>query len=398
VVAGKARSAASTAGVRDVFVLGDVTGFPSFERDVSVAAGRAPRLGLDPARALAVLPYSSGTTGVPKGVMLTHQNIVANIEQHVPSCPVRADDVFCAALPLFHIYGMTIILNAALRGGACVVTMPRFDLGRLVGIVRGHHVTKLHLAPPIVLALASSAPLDGEDFSSLRAVVSGAAPLDADVAERAEARLGVKIGQGYGMTEASPGVLYVPEDRVRDAPRGSIGVLIAGTEARVIDPATAADTDGAGELWIKGPQVMAGYLAAPDKTRASLTGDGWLRTGDLVRVDGDGWWWVVDRLKELIKYKGYQVAPAELEALLLTHPDVDDAAVAGVPDREAGEVPHAWIVRSGPVEADVLMSWVSERVAPYKKIRAIHFVDTVPRSPAGKILRKDLRTLVTRES
>ncbi len=389
--ADKVRAAATTAGVAGVFALGSAPGLPSIDGDLAVPGGGPPRVDLDPSTALAALPYSSGTTGVPKGVMLTHRSLIANIEQHRPFWRIGPDDVVCAALPLFHIYGMTIVMNAALRAGAAVVTMPRFDLQRFMAAVRDHRVTKLHLVPPIVHALASSPAVAAPAFASVRTAVSGAAPLDPAAARRAEDRLGVRIGQGYGMTEASPGITYVPDDRIADAPPGSIGILLPGTEARVVDPGTGADADGPGELWVRGPQVMAGYLDAPEATRAALTPDGWLRTGDMVRVDADGWWWVVDRLKELIKYKGYQVAPAELEALLLTHPDVADAAVVGAPDLEAGEIPEAWVVPAGEVGADALMSWVAERVAPYKRIRAVQFIDAVPRSPAGKILRKELR-------
>ena len=392
-VAPTVRKAATAAGIGNVFTLGDVAGMPSLENDVSVLGGRRPELDLDPTVAIAVLPFSSGTTGVPKAVKLTHRNIVANIEQHRPVWQLGPDDVFCAALPLFHIYGMTIVMNAALRAGARVITMPRFDLDRFIATVRDHQVTKLHLVPPVVAALASYPEIDTAVFSSVRTAVSGAAPLDPAAAERAEERFGITIRQGYGMTEASPGVTYVPEDRVDESPPDSIGVLVSGTQARVVDPVSGDDTDGAGELWVHGPQVMAGYLGDRDATRAVLTADGWLRTGDLVRVNSDGWWWLVGRLKELIKCKGYQVAPAELETLLLTHPSVADAAVVGIPDAKAGEIPAAWIVPAGDIDADDLMSWMAGRVAPYKKVRVVQFIDAIPRSPAGKILRRELRIL-----
>jgi acyl-CoA synthetase (AMP-forming)/AMP-acid ligase II len=192
------------------------------------------------------------------------------------------------------------------------------------------------------------------------------------------------------MTEASPGVTWVPDDGTVPCPPGSVGVLVAGTEARVVDPATGADTDGSGELWVRGPQVMAGYLDDPTATAATLV-DGWLRTGDIVRIDDAGIVWVVDRLKELIKYKGFQVAPAELEGVILAHPAVVDVGVVGRPDIEAGELPVAWVVTSEPIEEQDLIDWVAARVAPYKKVRAVRFVDAIPRSPAGKILRRQLK-------
>jgi acyl-CoA synthetase (AMP-forming)/AMP-acid ligase II len=244
----------------------------------------------------------------------------------------------------------------------------------------------------MVLALATAPAVDDHDLSSLRRGICGAAPLNVEVTERAEKRLGCLIRQGYGMTEASPGTHQVADADFAATPAGSVGRLVAGTEARIVDPASGEDVpDGEpGELWVRGPQVMAGYLDDPGATAATLV-DGWLRTGDLARVDPDGVFWIVDRLKELIKYKGYQVAPAELEALLLTHPDVTDAAVIGVPHAEGGEAPKAFVVTARPTGADALMAWVAERVAPYKKVRAVEFVDAIPKSPSGKILRRQLR-------
>ena len=344
----------------------------------------------------AVIAFSSGTTGRPKGVVLTNRNLIAAIVQHGGIYHVGPDDRFLAALPLFHIYGLSMILDYGLRHGATIVTLPRFDLPRYLDLVERHRVTWLHLAPPLALQLVSEAAA-GADLSSVRHAVSGAAPLDGRVAARARERLGTPVGQGYGMTEASPGVTWVPDDASVDCPPGSVGVLIAGTEARLVDPSTGADTAGPGELWVRGPQIMAGYFEDPAATQQTLTGEGWLRTGDIARVDDSGVWWIVDRLKELIKYKGYQVAPAELEAVLLEHPLVSDAAVVGAPDPAAGEIPTAWVVADASLDAGDLMGWVAGQVAPYKRIRSVHFVDTIPRSPAGKILRRELRAMAPRQ-
>lgn len=342
----------------------------------------------DPA-SVAVLAFSSGTTGPVKGVRLTHANLVSAVVQHEPVYHVGPGDVFLAAMPLFHIYGMSIVLGYGLRHGATVVTMPRFDIDTYCSLVGEHRVTWLHLVPPMAHALATR-PAGRDDLSSVRHAVCGAAPLDAGVAAEVSAVLGCEVGQGYGMTEASPGVTWVPDDGSVRCPPGSVGVLVPGTEARLVDPVTGAGAGDAGELWVRGPQVMSGYLDDPEATAAALTPDGWLRTGDVLRVDGDGVWWVVDRLKELIKVKGWQVAPAELEALLLEHPDVADAAVAGRLDPESGEVPVAWVVSRRPVGRVELMAWLAERVAPYKRVRRVHLVDSIPRSPSGKVLRRDL--------
>lgn len=352
--------------------------------------GGAPGIHADQdPQATAVLAFSSGTTGLPKGVELSHRNLVAVLAQHEGIYHLGADDVVVAALPLFHIYGLSMVLGYALRHGATVVTMPRYRLDRYLALIAEHGATWLHLAPPVALQLLSEEARSA-DLRSVRHAVSGAAPLDPVVSSRLEERLGCLVGQGYGMTEASPGVTWVPDDGSVACPAGSVGVLVAGTEARVVDPANGADTDGHGELWIRGPQVMRGYRNAPAETADTVVEGGWLRTGDIVRVDEQGVWWVVDRLKELIKYKGYQVAPAELEGVLLEHPAVADAAVAGVPDPAAGEVPAAWVVTRAAVTEEELLAWVAGRVAPYKRVRQLRFVDAVPRSPSGKILRRRL--------
>jgi acyl-CoA synthetase (AMP-forming)/AMP-acid ligase II len=342
---------------------------------------------------LAVLPFSSGTTGLMKGVMLTHRNLVANIEQAWNSMPLADDDVLVGVLPFFHIYGQTVVLNLGLAKGATIVTMPRFDLDQLLDIVERRGVTWLHVAPPVILALATAPQVEGRNFSKLKLIISGAAPLDAELAGRAEARIGAPIRQGYGLTELSPVSHKSRLARVSETPPGSVGALIPNTEARLVDPETGEDVaEGEqGEIWVRGPQVMRGYLGNPEATAETLTGDGWLRTGDIGRVDENGFFYVVDRLKELIKYKGYQVPPAELEAVLVSHPKVKDAGVIGMRTQDGEEAPMGCVVADGEVEAGELLDYVAERVAPYKKLRRIEFVEEIPKSASGKILRRVLR-------
>jgi acyl-CoA synthetase (AMP-forming)/AMP-acid ligase II len=342
---------------------------------------------------LAVLPYSSGTTGRMKGVMLSNRNLVANIEQAWTSLPLSESDTVVGVLPFFHSYGQTVVLNMGLAKGSTIVTMSRFDLDALLEIVERYRVTWLHIVPPIVLALATAPQIDQRDTSSLKMVVSGAAPLDAELVGRAEKRIGAPIRQGYGLTEVSPVSHKSRAADVEKTPPGSIGPLIPNTEARLVDPETGEDVPEGeeGEIWLRGPQVMLGYLNNEEATAEIFAGDGWMRTGDVGRVDENGYFYIVDRLKELIKYKGYQVPPAELEAVLVSHPKVKDAGVVGVPMDDGGEAPKAFVVSDDGLEADELMAYVAERVAPYKRIREVEFVDEIPKSPSGKILRRLLR-------
>ncbi|MET7596468.1 4-coumarate--CoA ligase family protein [Streptomyces sp. NPDC005481] len=391
-----ARAAAAQAGgVREIFVCDSAPGHRSLI-DMLGSTAPEPRIDIDPAEDVAALPYSSGTTGVPKGVMLTHRSIATNLAQLAPTLPMGPGDRILAVLPFFHIYGLTALMNAPLRQGATVVVLPRFDLDTFLAAIQEHRITGLYVAPPIVLALAKHPAVARYDLSSLRYVISAAAPLDAALAAACSRRLGLPpVGQAYGMTELSPGTHVVPLDAV-DPPPGTVGKLIAGTEMRILsldDPDKDLGVGEPGEIAIRGPQVMKGYLGRPDATAAMIDADGWLRTGDVGHVDGDGWLFVVDRVKELIKYKGFQVAPAELEALLLTHPGIADAAVVGVYD-DNNEVPHAYVVRqptAPDLSAGEVMMYVAERVAPYKRVRGVTFVEGVPRAASGKILRRELR-------
>ena len=388
-----AREAAERAGTEEVFVVGEGEGATPFTELLGDPAD-APSPELDPAEDLAVLPYSSGTTGLPKGVMLTHRNLVANMLQTAETATVDSDDVLIGVLPFFHIYGMTVIMNLGLRHGTTVVTMPRFDLAQFLELIESQGVTRAFVVPPIALALAKHPVVDERDLSSLRLIMSGAAPLGPELSEQVANRIGCTTLQGYGLTETSPVTHCVPEDATKP---GSIGPPVPNTECRIVDPETGEDVaDGErGELWIRGPQVMKGYLNNAEATAGTVDEEGWLHTGDIATRDADdGYFEIVDRLKELIKYKGFQVAPAELEALLITHPGVQDVAVIGVPDEEAGELPKAFVVPAGELDADALMEWVAERVAPQKRVRLVEEVEEIPKSPSGKILR---RVLVERE-
>lgn len=393
----KAKEAADRSLVEEVLVLGAADGATPFEHLLTSASPASPAA-LDPRQDLVALPYSSGTTGLPKGVMLTHHNIVANLSQCTGAEKFDAfkeRDTIIAVLPFFHIYGMVVCMLLPLAEGATVVSMPRFDLQQFMAILARYRVTIAPLVPPIVLAIAKYPSLGELDLSSLRLVFSGAAPLGEELARSVSARLGCPVVQGYGMTEASPVTHLSP---THDAPfkPGSIGHVVPSTEVKIVEVDTTRDVSGPGqdgELWIRGPQIMKGYLNRPEDTAAAIDADGWYHTGDVGHVDDEGYFFIVDRTKELIKYKGLQVAPAELEALLLIHPAVLDAAVTRIPDEEAGEVPKAFVVRrpdeaSRAVTAEALMAFVAERVAPHKRIRRVAFVEQIPKSPSGKILRR----------
>lgn len=387
-----ALAAAAATGIEEVFMLGDpVEGATSFASLLTSPpyAGYAP---VEPGEDIVVLPYSSGTTGLPKGVMLTHRNLAANLAQARHAIVLAPTDRVVAVLPFFHIYGMQVLMNGVIHHGSMVVTLPRFDLEEFLRIVQEHRITHAYLVPPIVLALAKHPVIDNYDLSSLKVVFSGAAPLGAEVAEQAAKRIGCEVVQGYGLTETSPITHATPPGQYKP---GSIGLAVSNTEVRIVDPATGIDLGVGedGELWIRGPQVMMGYLNNPDATAVTIDQDGWLHTGDIGHVDSDGHYFIVDRLKELIKYKGFQVPPAELEALLLTHPGVADAAVIGLPDEEAGEIPKAFVVLKPGATAseEEIMQHVAAHVASYKQVRTVEFIEAIPKSASGKILRRQLR-------
>jgi acyl-CoA synthetase (AMP-forming)/AMP-acid ligase II len=384
-----AKAAAEHAGISDIVVVGEAEGDEPTLADLLGEGSAPPEIAIDPGSDLAVLPYSSGTTGLPKGVMLTHRNLIANVLQIDEEFKITEDDVLIGVLPFFHIYGQTVIMNLGIRNGATVVTMPRFDLDQFLSLIEQHRVTLANVVPPIALALAKHPAIDGADLSSLRLIMSGAAPLGAELSEAVAKRLDVPTIQGYGMTETSP-VTHISPLEPERIKGGSIGLPLPGTESRVIDPETREDGTR-GELLIRGPQVMAGYLNNEEATRHTIDADGWLHTGDVAEIDEDGYYTIVDRLKELIKYKGFQVPPAELEAILITHPAIADCAVIGVPDEEAGELPKAFVVVSGDVSDEEIMGYVAEKVSPQKKLRLLERIEAIPKSASGKILRRQLR-------
>jgi acyl-CoA synthetase (AMP-forming)/AMP-acid ligase II len=384
------KAAAESSGVTDIFTF-DPTDGATWVAEL-IGEPFSGEVSLDPAEDLAVLPYSSGTTGLPKGVMLTHRNLVANVMQVQPGVKMGDDEVVIAVLPFFHIYGMQVLMNAVLVNGATLVTMPRFDLEQFLTLVQEHKVTRAYVVPPIVIALAKHPLVDSFDTSSLRQIVSGAAPLGADLAAAATDRVKTEVVQGYGLTETSPVTNLMPLGQDRP---GTVGVLVPNLEMRIVDPATGEDQGpgGEGEIWFRGPNVMKGYLGRAQETGEMLDDEGWLHTGDIGVADEDGYLSITDRLKELIKYKGFQVPPAELEALLVTHPKIADVAVIGVPDEEAGELPKAFVVPApdSDLTADEVIAFSKEHLATYKQVRIVEFIDEVPKSLSGKILRRELR-------
>jgi len=392
--------AATHAGLAEdnVIVLDGAPGHPSLA-DLLAEGHGAPAVDFDPATHLAVLPYSSGTTGLPKGVMLTHRNLVANVAQSKRVIGLAETDRVLAVLPFYHIYGLTVLLNYALGCGASLVTMPRFDLPEFLRITSETKCTWVFIAPPIAVALAKHPLVSEFDLSGLDVVFSGAAPLDGALASAVATRLGCRVRQGYGMTELSPVSHAIPVER-DDIPLDSIGLALPNLECRLVDPETGHDIEvpaegpsAPGELLCRGPNVMVGYLGNETATSSTLTADGWLHTGDIATVDAGGVYTIVDRLKELIKYKGYQVAPAVLEAVLLRHPLIADAAVIGILDADGQEIPKAFVVTQPGtlLSEDDVMTYVAENVAPHEKVRAVEFIVAIPKSTAGKILRKDLR-------
>jgi acyl-CoA synthetase (AMP-forming)/AMP-acid ligase II len=319
--------------------------------------------------------------------------VVANLVQTEALLTLGPQDTVLAVAPMYHCMGLICVVLNALCQGATVATMPRFELEAFLRVIEDRRVTASIVAPPVALALARHPMVDNFDLSSLRWLGSGAAPLDPAIEQASAERLGCIVGQGYGMSEATAAIAVLNTNDPDAIEPGTVGPLLPGVEARVIDPDTGSDlgADSEGELLIRGPQLMRGYRGRPDATAATIDADGWLHTGDVATITPDGVLRITDRLKELIKVKGFQVAPAELEGLLCAHAAVADAAVVGIPDEDAGEVPKAFVVACDDVAADDLMAWVAERVAPHKRVRAVEFVDQIAKLPSGKILRRLLR-------
>ena len=360
--------------------LGDVQSAPLQQQDVDVHTHTA------------ALPYSSGTSGTPKGVMLSHRNLVANLMQCRSSLEFHRGETVLAVIPFFHIYGMQLLMNCMLAEGVKIITMRRFDIEKALQLIEKYSITRLNCVPPMIHALANHPAVKKYNTSSLCRISCGAAPLASEVAKKASDRIGCTIVQGFGMTEMSP-VSHMTLDN--NFKPGSCGTQLSNTECKIINPdGNSLGVDEEGELLIRGPQIMQGYLNQPIETARCLDKDGWLHTGDVARIDDDGHLYIVDRLKELIKYKGFQVAPAELESIIITHPSVSDAAVIGIPDIESGEKPKAFVkLKQGhKATAQNITRYVATRVSAYKNIRALEFVNEIPKTPSGKILRRQLRS------
>ncbi|KAL2492273.1 4-coumarate--CoA ligase-like 9 [Abeliophyllum distichum] len=352
----------------------------------------------------AAIFYSSGTTGKAKAVVLTHRNFIAmlaglyynklaNAEQAKQEMNMNIHPVLLFTLPLFHVYGFFMLMRAASLGESLVL-MEKFDFVKMLEAVEKYRVTFIPVTPPLVVAMAKSDLVVKYDLSSLQRLGCGGAPLGKEVAERFKVRLpSVEIGQGYGLTETTGAATLTvgPDENKR---YGSVGRLAECLEAKIVDPENgeALPPGQRGELWLRGPVVMKGYAGDDAATAATLDSEGWLKTGDLCYFDSDGFLFIVDRLKELIKYRAYQVPPAELEHLLQSIPEIDDAAVIPYPDEEAGQIPMAYVVRKprSSITGAQIMNLIAKQVAPYKKIRRVVFINSIPKTPAGKILRKEL--------
>jgi long-chain acyl-CoA synthetase len=361
------------------------TGFP---------ATRPPDIAFDLERDMIALPYSSGTTGLPKGVMLSHRNLVCNSIQCTSAGRLSERDVLLLFLPFYHIYG-TMLMGASVTSGATVCIMERFEAQTALSLTERYGVTLFYAVPPVLLALTQLADLRKRDLSSVRYIMSGAAPLPPEIGRRMQDLTGIPVLQGYGLTEASPLTHLNPvDDPARIRPE-SVGWRVSDQDEKIVDaddPSKELGPGEVGELIVRGPHVMQGYWKAPEETARALRG-GWLHTGDIAHKDAEGYVFIVDRKKEMIKYKGFGIAPAELEALLHEHPAIADCAVVSRKDPDAGEIPRAFVVlRAGAsLTASELMQFVAGRVAGYKQIRAVEFVDEIPKNPSGKILRRVLR-------
>ena len=335
--------------------------------------GQLIEVNIDADKDVAVLPYSSGTTGLPKGVMLTHRNLVAHnvqAQNQQDTTNPSEKDTLIAVLPFFHIFGMTVNMNLGLTGGSTLVIMRAFEPALFLQLIERYHVSIAYLVPPIMLFLGSHPLVEDHDISSLMYILSAAAPLGEEQARSISKRINCLIVQAYGLTETSPVTHRIPDLASVQKP-GSVGVLLPNTEAMIVDTKTgeALGFNQSGEILMRGPQLMMGYLNNARATTESIDGDGWFHTGDIGYADEYGYFYIVDRLKELIKVKGFQVAPAELEALLLTHPAIADVAVVPQSDERSGEVPKAFIVLKKETPAEEIMQWMTGKVATLRKLK-----------------------------
>ncbi|KAJ7518665.1 hypothetical protein O6H91_20G002800 [Diphasiastrum complanatum] len=392
----------ASSGVKVVLTDGHFENLEHFSVLTEADEKQCPNVDIDPDDVVA-LPFSSGTTGLPKGVMLTHKSLITNVAQQVdgenPNLYMTSEDCLICVLPMFHIYSLNSILLCSLRVGATLVIMQKFDLATFLKLVQKYKVTIAMLVPPVILALAKDPTVLNYDLSSIRMVQSGAAPLGKDLEDALRIRMPrAVIGQGYGMTEAGP-VLTMSLSFAKypfPVKSGSCGTVVRNAEIKVLDPDTGAalSYNKPGEICIRGAQIMKGYLNNPESTSLTIDEEGWLHTGDVGYVDEDDEVFIVDRVKEIIKFKGFQVPPAELEAILIAHPDIVDAAVVGQKDAKAGEVPVAFVVKKqeSDISEEQVKEFVAKQVVFYKKLQTVYFVDTIPKNPSGKILRKDLRS------
>jgi len=395
----RASEVVKATGITKTFVIGEAEGavsLASLLSDGDQARNIAMRVAVDPRADVAALPYSSGTTGFSKGVMLTHWNLVSMLRQMEGNDAFSEDDTMVCIVPMYHLYGLHIVANLGLSQGATIVTLPRYELNQFLQIMEQYKVTIAPLVPPLILALSRAPQVDDYDLSALRLIHCGAATLADSIARACSERLGCQVRYGYGLTEVSP-LSHASLANSKRQNSGSVGYCLPNTECKIVDYTNGRELgpQEEGEIWVRGPQVMKGYLTNAQATAEMIDPEGWLRTGDIGYCDDEGQLFVKDRLKELIKTNGRQVAPAELETLLLQHPSIADAAVIPTRDEEAGEVPKAFVVLKSEAGGDQIgaeiMDFVSARVAPYKRIRSVEFVDEIPKSPAGKILRRVLK-------
>ena len=353
---------------------------------------RPPALSV-PGDELLVLPYSSGTTGLPKGVLLSHTVFLSNNIQFMSAIRATEADTFMVFLPFYHIYGL-MLMGGAVHGGTRMVVMERFDMAECLRLIVDKRVSIVFVVPPILLALANRPDIGQVDWSSVKMFMVGAAPVAPELARRVTELTGVKVVQGYGLTEAGPVTHLNPvhDDAFLTIDTG--GLPVNDTEQKIVDLETGErelPVGEVGEIIVRGPQVMLGYWNAPESTATALR-NGWLYTGDIGRLDEEGYLTITDRKKEMIKYKGFGIAPAEIEALLFEHPAVADCAVIGKPDDEAGEIPKAFVVtRDTTLTTEALLAWARGRLAGYKTLQEIQFVEAIPKTASGKILRRVLK-------